>query len=47
MIERKDEIRIVGPSSGSVTWRNTCHLVAPSISAASSSSRGICCSPAR
>ena len=38
MIERKTETRIVGPSSGSVTWRNACQRSAPSISAASSSS---------
>jgi len=41
------EIRIVGPSSGSVTCRNVFHFDAPSIAAASWSSWGICCRPAR
>ena len=31
MIDRNTDTRIVGPSSGSVTWRKRCHAVAPSI----------------
>ena len=47
MIARKAEIRIVGPSSGSVTNRSVSQLDAPSIAAASCSSRGTPWSPAR
>ena len=35
-----------GASSGTVTRRKTCHSVAPSVRAASSTSRGIAASPA-
>ena len=35
-----------GQSSGTVTRRNVCHSVAPSVRAASSTSRGIAESPA-
>ena len=35
-----------GASSGTVTRRNTCHSLAPSVRAASSTSRGIAASPA-
>lgn len=41
MTDRKTLIRIVGPSSGSVTCRNVFHPVAPSIWAASISSFGM------
>ena len=36
-----------GRSSGSVTFRKTCHALAPSTRAASWGSRGMVCSPAR
>ena len=45
MIDRKIQIRIVGPSSGSVTRRVVCQDVAPSIAAASRSSSGIALEP--
>ena len=35
-----------GASSGTVTRRKTCHSLAPSVRAASSTSRGIAASPA-
>ena len=35
-----------GASSGMVTRRNTCHSVAPSVRAASSTSRGMAARPA-
>ena len=38
-------MRRVGPSSGRVMWRSVVQLVAPSIAAASCSSRGMPCSP--
>src|SRR4029078_6200023 len=47
MIDRKSETRSVGPSRGSVMYRNDCHDDAPWIDAASCTSRGSCCSPAR
>ena len=47
MTERKIQIRIVGPSSGSVTKRSDSQLDAPSIAAASCSSSGTPCRPAR
>ena len=46
MTERKIDTRSVGPSSGSVMYRNACQRPAPSISAASSISLGMPCSPA-
>ena len=46
MMDRKTETRMVGPSSGSVTKRMVWFLLAPSTSAASSTSRGMFCSPA-
>ena len=46
MIDRKIQIRIVGPSSGSVMCAASAQLVAPSIAAASCSSRGMPCRPA-
>src|SRR5687768_504080 len=47
MMDRKALMRIVGPSSGSVTWRKTFQPVAPSSWAASISSLGMPCRPAR
>ncbi len=38
---------VTGRSPGSVTWRNDAHGPAPSTRAASYSSRGMSCSPAR
>ncbi len=46
MTDKNTDTRTVGPSSGSVTWRNTSQLVAPSMDAASFSSFGTCCKPA-
>ena len=46
MIDRKTETRMVGPSSGRVTYRNACRRSAPSIRAASLSSLGMPWSPA-
>ena len=47
MIDKKIQIRIVGPISGSVMRRVNCHPEAPSILAASMSSFGMPCRPAR
>src|SRR5258705_4347002 len=47
IIDRKIQIRIVGPSSGIVILRWACHQLAPSIAAASCSSSGTFCRPAR
>ena len=47
IIDRNPQVRMVGPSSGTVIRRWTCHHDAPSIWAASISSSGTPCSPAR
>ena len=47
MTDRNTLIRIVGPSSGRVTCRNACQALAPSVTAASVSSLGMPCRPAR
>ena len=47
MTDRNMLIRMVGPSSGSVTCRNACQALAPSVAAASVSSCGMLCRPAR
>ncbi len=46
MTDRKIQILMVGPSSGSVIARVACHGVAPSMAAASRSSGGTPCRPA-
>ena len=46
IIDRKTETRIVGPRSGRVIRRIACQRLAPSIAAASSSSRGMPWRPA-
>lgn len=47
MTDRNTLIRMVGASSGSVMWRNRCQVPAPSMRAASCSSAGMPCRPAR
>ena len=46
MMDRNTDTRRVGPSSGSVMLRTVCRRLAPSMAAASSSSRGMPCRPA-
>ena len=47
IIDRKHQVRIVGPSSGIAIRRWTCHQLAPSSCAASNRSVGTPCRPAR
>src|SRR4030042_6073329 len=47
MMERREAIRTTPLIEGIVTWRNRCQTLAPSIAAASCSSWGTACSPAR